>query len=131
MKEMNTKPGLTRRRYCLSCDNLNEIQPEEVVKRSPKPGFLQRVFFKRKYGPLKRSKSAEKVSEALNISIEDAKDKQVRDRSRTVPSEMWAENEEKTKRRGAVCEENEEKREEFTKILETFMIQKNMDDYGF
>ena len=133
-RKMNTTTGLTRRRQCASFDNLQTITIEEETTNTNsarrKPHFLRRIF-RRKYGKLRRSKSDENLTEALNISIEDTKNQELRDRSRTVPAELWAENEEKTKRRGAVCEGDDEKREEFTKILETFMIRKSMDDYGF
>ena len=122
----------TSKQHCASFDDLHNMAIEEKAKTDgkSKPRFLQRVF-KRKYGKLKKSKSDENLSEALNISVDDVENKKTRDSCRKKPSDSWAVNGEKNKRRGAVCEENEEKREEFTKILEKFMIRKNMDDYGY
>ena len=129
---MSAASGLSRRRSFASFDNLQAMQYEEQMKNisDPKPHFLQRIF-KGKYAKVKRSKSDDNLTEALNISIDDVQNKEIRDRSRTESSTSWAESEEKSKRRGAVCEKNENKREEFTKILETFMIKRNLDDYGF
>ena len=129
---MSSDSGLSRRRYFASFDNLQAVPYEEQMKSisNGKPHFLRR-FFKRKYAKVKKSKSDDNLTEALNISIDDVRNKKTRDRSRTESSTSWAESEEKSKRRGAVCEENEDKREEFTKILETFMIKRNLDEYGF
>lgn len=131
-KDMSSNSSLERREHRRSFDNITDIPSEEGKKRDVKSAKLSLVkrVFKRKYGKLKRSKSDEHLTEALNISINDVRNKEIRNRSSTVPEEMWAESADKLKRRGAVCEGDDDKREEFTKILETFMITKSMDEYG-
>ena len=131
LSNMDSNPADASRRDTGSFDGVGTAPLEKKTKddASMKPSFLQRVL-RRKHMKLKRSKSDENLTEALNISIDDVGSKETRERSRTESSDSWAVNDEKDKRRGAVCEENEEKREEFTKILETFMVMKNMDDYG-
>ncbi len=131
-------PGL--KKLSASCNELDsnskqqtQQQQENTENDDNKKGFLRRVFG-RKYKKLKRSKSQEQIPEtALNISINYVFYKYLRLRSRTAPSEFWQEanDDEKSKRRMAVCEDNEDSREGFSKIVETFVIKKNMDDYGF
>ena len=140
-KEIDRNFKVKGRRVCRSFDNLDRIEDEENANGEvngadngtavKKPGFIRRIFLKR-YKNLQRSKSDENIpTEALNISMKDTADQRLRDRSRTVPSELWDESTEKGKRRGAVSEDDDEKKEEFTKILQTFMVRKHMDDYGF
>jgi len=129
---MSANLDSTSKQRRASFDDLRNLAIGEKAKTdiNSKPRFLQRVF-KRKYGKLKKSKSNEDLSEALNISVDDVENKKTRASCGKKPADSWAVNEEKNKRRGAVCEENEDKREEFTKILEKFIIRKNMDDYGY
>ena len=109
-------------------------EDQENLREEEKPmklGFIRRVF-RRKHKYLKKSKSQEELPRtALNIGIEDTSKRNVRLRSKTAPEKVWQESEDKNERRMAVCEEDEQCREGFSKIVETFIVKRNMDDYGF
>ena len=99
--------------------------------RSRSPRFLRRIL-PSKYRKLQRSKSDDDLpNKTVNISIDDAFNKAIRDRSRTVPVEQWNESDNKGKRRAAISEGDEDAKDGFTRTVETFIIKKNMDDYGF
>ena len=85
------------------------------------------------YHKLRKSKSEEMLpSVALNISVEDTYKERFRGRSKTAKLEMaWKQHEDKYKRRMALCENTENEREGFSKIVESYIIKRNMDDYGF
>eukprot|EP00794_Sanderia_malayensis_P006337 gene6337-7063_t len=94
-----------------------------------KVGFLRRVFGKR-HKKMKRSKSQEHISStALNISIKDVMDKDLRRTSNSA--EMWQGSPFQHRRRMGICEEDEYTREQFSEILRVFIVKKNMDDYCF
>eukprot|EP00112_Aurelia_sp_Birch-Aquarium-sp1_P003086 Seg1345.15 transcript_id=Seg1345.15/GoldUCD/mRNA.D3Y31 product="hypothetical protein" protein_id=Seg1345.15/GoldUCD/D3Y31 len=115
--------------------NENDKNFQNSGSRSPRsrsPRFLRRLLPK-KYKKLQRSKSDDDLPrKTVNISLDDAFDKAVRDRSRTVPVvEQWVESDSKNRRRAAVSEGDEDAKEGFTRTVETFIINKNLDDYGF
>ena len=147
-KEMYLSPSSNQRKHYASFNDLldqrtiddenatneNDKNLKNSGSRSPRsrsPRFLRRML-PNKYKKLQRSKSDEDLpKKTVNISIDDAFDKAIRDRSRTIPVQQWDESDNKGRRRAAVSEGDEDAKEGFTRTVETFIIKKNMDDYGF
>ena len=91
-----------------------------------KPG--KRRHFASQYHKLKNEDSVS--SKVLNLSVDDAFLSYQRELGKENLEEIWQHYKERNKRRLAICEDHPSDRQAFTKIVQTHILRRNMNEYG-